>query len=666
VPDQVAVNHLPTADDEESLVRQLSNQPRFDAPVSTILRTDRRVIARVTDGIYRQPSSALRELVSNAYDADATQVVIKTDPPRFGRITVEDNGLGMSAAALAHLLYHIGGSAKRTSTGYSLGITSPSDPRYSPGGRRLIGKIGIGLFSVSQLTHAFQIITKVHGDTFRTVASILLRQYSDEDLSTADDLPDSVESGKVLVWQEKASDVEAHGTTIVLTQIRPQARDTLRSKPMWDAVLAAATQGEPDDSSSLRAPLFHIGSVDPTDKSQQTLCSSRTATARVPWEEGARPSEAFANLVEAAWGSESLANANPQLENLFDTYLQSIWNLSLSLPLPYVEGHLFDEPLDGWANAFLLSNRASGAADAIPEVGKTTFRERLGLTTPSQPQPPFQVLFDDVALSHPIKYRDLPTTAHKLKKPLVFIGKCREEFLKMAKELSGGPLEFEAYLFWTPKVSPVDHQGALVRIHGASGTLFDRGFMRYQVSEQTRLRQTTCEVFVTAGLEAALNIDRESFNTAHPHTVFLTRWLHNALRQLATTQKRLAAEVRTEVREVEHQVSLGRIRSIARTTWQRETDDVASEPPRLVLTSGPLQVGTKEDADTLVFQRSRIVAAIQPGRSTARSKDRQALIEGQVEAISQVLASFGVLEHLSSQDLERLLRAVYEILSAGE
>ena len=34
------------------------------------------------------------------------------------------------------------------------------NPSLSPGGRRLIGKIGIGLFSVSQLTRHFQIITK--------------------------------------------------------------------------------------------------------------------------------------------------------------------------------------------------------------------------------------------------------------------------------------------------------------------------------------------------------------------------------------------------------------------------------------------------------------------------------------------------------------------------
>src|SRR4051794_5089420 len=49
-----------------------------DEPIATELRTSERVLARVTDGIYRQPGSALRELISNAYDADALKVVINT------------------------------------------------------------------------------------------------------------------------------------------------------------------------------------------------------------------------------------------------------------------------------------------------------------------------------------------------------------------------------------------------------------------------------------------------------------------------------------------------------------------------------------------------------------------------------------------------------------
>src|SRR4051812_25568523 len=96
---------LASAADAKELVDLLQASDDDTYVVATTLRTDERVIARVTDGIYRQPGSALRELISNAYDADATRVIIKTDAPRFERITVEDDGHGMKLEALAHLLF---------------------------------------------------------------------------------------------------------------------------------------------------------------------------------------------------------------------------------------------------------------------------------------------------------------------------------------------------------------------------------------------------------------------------------------------------------------------------------------------------------------------------------------------------------------------------------
>ena len=86
------------------------------------LNTDEKVLARVTDGIYRQPASAIRELISNAYDADAANVWIDTDVPRFKNIVVRDDGNGMSSAELTNLIHHIGGSAKRDKDKENLGI----------------------------------------------------------------------------------------------------------------------------------------------------------------------------------------------------------------------------------------------------------------------------------------------------------------------------------------------------------------------------------------------------------------------------------------------------------------------------------------------------------------------------------------------------------------
>ena len=82
-----------TSKEEADLVQQILASKGSDTVANATLRTDERVIARITDGIYRQPASALRELLSNAYDAEATRVIVTTDAPRFSRLIIEDNGL---------------------------------------------------------------------------------------------------------------------------------------------------------------------------------------------------------------------------------------------------------------------------------------------------------------------------------------------------------------------------------------------------------------------------------------------------------------------------------------------------------------------------------------------------------------------------------------------
>ena len=648
--------------DERRLVAQIRDSQSSNQVVQTTLQTDDRVIARVTDGIYRRPGSALRELISNAYDADATRVVIKTDAPRFNRISVEDNGHGMNPEALGYLLLHIGGSAKRNDVGADLGIASKNDPTRSPHGRKLIGKIGIGLFSVSQLTYTFQIITKVSGDPFRTIATVALRQYSEDDSSTGHIPEHKFETGKVSIWREKAADLGTCGTTLVLTSIRPQARDSLRSRDIWSAIEQNESAQPSEERQTIEPPTFHIGRVDSSDTSEQLLKQSLGKFSNVPWNESDSPADAFKKLVECVWKEVEGTNPNPQLDRIFDNYLRMVWQLGLAVPLPYVDQHLFDMDMGSWTRAFLLSNRPKGSAHAVDVSQAGRIRDKLDLRDSTDGVGVFDVFFDNLKLSRPIKFTGLPVTNHALKQPIVFVGKCRETFPRTPRPFSGGPLAFEGYLFWTPKVAPTEHQGSLIRIHGSSGTLFDPTFMRYQVSEQTRLRQITCEIFVSEGLDSALNIDRESFNATHPHSVYITKWLHSALRQLATVQKRLASEARDLTRGESKQVAVSEIQQVAINVWSQEADDPAARPPAVELSAH----GDKELAqtDAYVFKRASIVVD-SGGRSTATLKARTAILDEKIKAITQILASFGLLDPLSRRRQEKLLRAIYEILHAG-
>ena len=627
--------------------------------VSTTLKTDERVIARVTDGIYRQPGSALRELIVNAYDADATQVVVKTDAPRFGRIEVTDNGRGMSPDVLSHLLFHIGGSAKRHEDGRALGITAENNSLHSPGGRRLIGKIGIGLFSVSQLTRSFQIITKMQGDDFRTVATIILRQYADEEGVAEEGGKHKYESGKVNIWREKAVDIDSHGTTIVLTNIRPQARDTLQSREIWSLIEREAELAEAEELQAIEPPRFHIGRVDSTGN---LLVKSRNEHLALPWNNSDKPDVAFRKLVQAVWDEVGCSSPNQKLDDIFDYYLRMVWQLALAVPVPYVENHLFDMSLKGCAEVFELSNKPRGQALPLELGNDQSVREKMNLTDPAEPTGGFEVLFDDLKLLRPIKYSGLPTTTHSIKKPLFFLGKCRETFPKVPKELSGGPLAFEAYLLWTPKIAPVEHQGVMVRIHGASGTLFDPSFMRYQVAENTRLRQITCEIFVNEGLDSALNIDRESFNSAHPHSVYITKWLHEALRQLTNTQKKISKDLLAQSQNESGQKALTAIQKVASEVWSREMDE-ASDPPEVeFVTAGKTQAKVN---DAYTYKRESVVPE-RTKANTSKQRQHETVLEKKLGAITQVLASFGLLDALSKHKQEKLLKAIYQIMDASE
>lgn len=88
----------------EEIIQNINTNKR----ASTILKTDQKVLARITDGIYRQTSSALRELICNAYDADAENVYIETDVPRFDRISDYFITLPVCNSAVIRLFSKIG------------------------------------------------------------------------------------------------------------------------------------------------------------------------------------------------------------------------------------------------------------------------------------------------------------------------------------------------------------------------------------------------------------------------------------------------------------------------------------------------------------------------------------------------------------------------------
>lgn len=646
---------------EQELADCIARSGETGEAVQTRLTTNERVLARITDGIYRQPASALRELISNAYDADATEVVILTDAPRFSSIIVRDDGLGLSPTTLAHMLRNIGGSAKRTQEGKDLEITAPEDATRSPGGRQLIGKLGIGLFAVAQFTRHFLIVSKRRGDPYRTVADITLGPVNDEQrLLTYDHrIEPEIETGHAQIYREHASeqDLESQGTEIRLLDLLPRTRAELASHDLWAKI---DYEIDHEGSAISEAPALHIGRISP--KNPGELLSPPV----VPWQEEDLPETKFSKLVDRVRGLADSYRDRVDLESVCDRYLQTIWTLALSAPLPYLGGlHPFDLSGNDGLLYFKLENSTRGQAVQLKPEGATTLRAGQKLVTPdTKPGDHFRVEIDGIQLSRPIWFKNQPTTSAAVKTPMMFIGQCRENFKSKPTELSGGPLSFEAYLLWAPKVTPTQHQGVVIRVGNASGTVFDSTFMGYQISEQTRLRQITAEIFVREGFDGAINLDRESYNFAHPHYQFVVKWLHSALRQLTNRHKEVGKQIREDRLKSEGTKDRADLeKKVNEILEARGVEDL----PEVIL------LAPKDKHKSAEYRRKGVISLMKDAvvpptsaqRHTTADAQRIALAEKKAIAVAQILETWGLLKGLTFSEQERLVREILEVTLFG-
>ena len=616
-----------------ALENRIRSSATDGSTISTQLETNQKIIARVTDGIYREPWAAFRELIANSYDADASYVVVETDPPRFDQITVRDDGLGMSPGTLAYVLKNIGGSSKRTPIGVDLNTSQPGAYDRSPGGRPLIGKIGIGLFAVAQLTQHFQVITKARGEMLKTSATVVLRTHDETNFEDAGYVAGSVTiKSEVVPENEK----DNHGTTVVLYSLRPDVKRAMRSTPRWNSVSLGADDGE----TIQETPLYHIGY---TSTEGGDLDGIEPA---LPWQASDTPEWKFKRLLTAAGDASRRGTKAADLEH-FDEYLKLIWKLSLSLPIGYIQKHPFDVRGSDGLIVYALPAH-TGQAEEVTLQTQETVREHLGLHAGvDAPLDDFSVTIDGVRLSRPVSLpANLLRKRSRIRAPVMMVDKRYNPFSRDVVERAGGKLSFEAYLYWNSQIAPKENAGVLVRIRETSGTLFDRTFLNYQVSEQTRLRQITAEIFVKEGLDSALNIDRESYNFSHPHFLYIQRWLHSALRLFINRLKALSTEDLRRERATERSRAGAVLYTRAEDIWRRRYGDDVDPPVPL---SDP-NVAADEVGGTEI------------GWGEGAMQDEPL----KVTALSIVLEAYGVLSALPFPDRTQIINDILGLFELSE
>lgn len=151
---------------------------------------DKSHLLTLGERMYSASIELIRELVSNAYDADATEVYVTINPET---IVVEDNGSGMNEKGLAQF-FTIGSEEKRR---HSL------SPRF---GRKRIGQFGIGKFSALAAADCFTVETRKGSWVYSVV-------FDKEEWQKG-------ESWELPIKREPATPLHHEGTKVVLSRLK--------------------------------------------------------------------------------------------------------------------------------------------------------------------------------------------------------------------------------------------------------------------------------------------------------------------------------------------------------------------------------------------------------------------------------------------------------------
>ena len=437
------------------------------------IKVNSKILGHISAGIYRSPAGALKELVSNAFDADATRVAITTNWPSFDIITCSDNGSGMTQEKFENIMtQEIGDSAKRVATdGQVDDVTNL--------GRPIIGWLGIGMLGIAQICHEFKIISHHKESQTAFEARVRLVDFLREKVSHVP--PDEASTRPIDVGEFTVETIDYEpdevGTYIIAADIR---------------------------SAFLR-------------KFRETSAQDKDAL----------PSKFAVFLKEI--------HRNRSVKNISD-YWQMVWELTVACPVPYVDGGPFD-----WERI-----------EVAPELKEQLIQLQHSLNNYA-----FQVVVDGLTLRKPNRY---PLFSPQLPKSEETTGKLFA--VNREVEVYGRPLKLSGYIYLQDgrAVEPMELRGLLVRIRNIAIGTYDSTLFNYPKIPIPRFNWISGEIYVEAGLEFALNIDRASFNEVHPHFVKLKEVIHELLRDEifpeAQQGQKKRSQANREDMEKEKQVTL--------------------------------------------------------------------------------------------------------------
>ena len=196
-------------------MKRILKSKLMNEPQKGYMRVNSKILKDLSSGIYSNPANAIKELIINSYDADATKVTIRAKPD-LDSFTIIDNGIGMNCDDFDTKYAWISHSEKRKEGEFTKGV-----------GRPLVGRFGIGFISASQLCDKMTVISSKKGETKKFKAEIDFSKYKSH--NPYDEPQDSYEVSE-FDFINLEEDPDEHYTIIILSELSTEFVDILLDK----------------------------------------------------------------------------------------------------------------------------------------------------------------------------------------------------------------------------------------------------------------------------------------------------------------------------------------------------------------------------------------------------------------------------------------------------
>ncbi|MBA7508173.1 hypothetical protein ES705_00094 [subsurface metagenome] len=182
------------------------------------------IVQHLSKGIYSNPANCIKELINNSFDADASKVIIRAKP-EFDTFSITDDGEGMNYTDFNNKFLWISRSDKRDKR--------EETKRFK---RPIIGKIGIGFISVSEICEKMIVISSKKGEKFKFQAEIDFGKFK----KTIHKKENFYELSEVKLTNLKEKENACY-TIILLSELTKDFKELLEDKDIHEAGIKIAT-----------------------------------------------------------------------------------------------------------------------------------------------------------------------------------------------------------------------------------------------------------------------------------------------------------------------------------------------------------------------------------------------------------------------------------------